>query len=129
MSSRRRKSTIACMILAAGKGTRMNSAKNKVLHPLLGVPMVAYPVESARRLGAGTIVANFDGANKHRTTIGDRAHTGSNAVLVAPITVGEGATVGAGSTVAGRVPAGQLTVARARQATIENWTRPVKKKT
>jgi len=57
VSSRRRKSTIACMILAAGKGTRMNSAKSKVLHPLLGVPMVAYPVESARRLGAGTIVA------------------------------------------------------------------------
>jgi len=53
----RRKSTIACMILAAGKGTRMNSAKNKVLHTLLGVPMVAYPVESARRVGSSTIVA------------------------------------------------------------------------
>ena len=56
MSSRRRKSTTACMILAAGKGTRMNSAKNKVLHTLLGVPMVAYPVESARSLGAAPIV-------------------------------------------------------------------------
>jgi bifunctional UDP-N-acetylglucosamine pyrophosphorylase/glucosamine-1-phosphate N-acetyltransferase len=55
--SRRPKSTTACMILAAGKGTRMNSAQNKVLHTLLGVPLVAYPVESARGLGATTIVA------------------------------------------------------------------------
>ncbi|HEY5282553.1 MAG TPA: bifunctional UDP-N-acetylglucosamine diphosphorylase/glucosamine-1-phosphate N-acetyltransferase GlmU [Polyangia bacterium] len=57
MSSRRRKSTTACMILAAGKGTRMNSAQNKVLHTLLGAPMVAYPVDSARGLGAAPIVA------------------------------------------------------------------------
>ncbi len=78
-------------------------------------------------IGAGTIVANYDGANKHRTVIEDDVHTGSNSVLVAPITVGAGATVGAGSTVAGTVPAGKLTVARARQVTIERWTRPVKK--
>jgi bifunctional UDP-N-acetylglucosamine pyrophosphorylase/glucosamine-1-phosphate N-acetyltransferase len=79
-------------------------------------------------IGAGTIVANYDGANKHRTVIGDDAHTGSNSVLVAPITVGEGATIGAGSTVANAVPAGKLTVARARQVVIEGWTRPTKKK-
>ncbi len=79
-------------------------------------------------IGAGTIVANYDGANKHRTVIGDDAHTGSNSVLVAPITVGEGATIGAGSTVARDVPAGKLTVARARQMVIEGWTRPAKKK-
>lgn len=79
-------------------------------------------------VGAGTIVANYDGANKHRTRIGDRAHTGSNSVLVAPITVGEGATIAAGSTVIGEVPAGKLTIARARQSTIENWTRPVKQR-
>jgi bifunctional UDP-N-acetylglucosamine pyrophosphorylase/glucosamine-1-phosphate N-acetyltransferase len=79
-------------------------------------------------IGAGTIVANYDGANKHRTVIGDDAHTGSNSVLVAPITVGAGATVGAGSTVTREVPAGRLTVARAKQVTIERWTRPVKKK-
>jgi bifunctional UDP-N-acetylglucosamine pyrophosphorylase/glucosamine-1-phosphate N-acetyltransferase len=79
-------------------------------------------------IGAGTIVANYDGANKHRTVIGDDAHTGSNSVLVAPITVGAGATVGAGSTVSREVPAGKLTVARAKQVTIERWTRPVKKK-
>ena len=79
-------------------------------------------------IGAGTIVANYDGANKHRTEIGDDAQTGSNSVLVAPIAVGAGATIGAGSTVAGDVPAGKLTVARARQVVVEGWTRPVKKK-
>jgi bifunctional UDP-N-acetylglucosamine pyrophosphorylase/glucosamine-1-phosphate N-acetyltransferase len=79
-------------------------------------------------IGAGTIVANYDGANKHRTVIGDDAHTGSNSVLVAPITVGAGATIGAGSTVANAVPPGKLTVARARQVTIEGWTRPAKVK-
>jgi bifunctional UDP-N-acetylglucosamine pyrophosphorylase/glucosamine-1-phosphate N-acetyltransferase len=79
-------------------------------------------------IGAGTIVANYDGANKHRTVIGDDAHTGSNSVLVAPITVGAGATVGAGSTVTREVPAGKLTVARARQVTVDGWRRPVKKK-
>jgi bifunctional UDP-N-acetylglucosamine pyrophosphorylase/glucosamine-1-phosphate N-acetyltransferase len=79
-------------------------------------------------IGAGTIVANYDGANKHRTVIGDDAHTGSNSVLVAPITVGAGATVGAGSTVTREVPAGQLTVARAKQVTVRGWKRPVKKK-
>ena len=79
-------------------------------------------------IGAGTIVANYDGANKHRTVIEDDAHTGSNSVLVAPITVGAGATVGAGSTVSRDVPAGKLTVARARAYTVDGWTRPVKKK-
>ncbi len=79
-------------------------------------------------IGAGTIVANYDGANKHRTVIGDDAHTGSNSVLVAPITVGAGATVGAGSTVTREVPAGKLTVARAKQVTVPGWKRPVKKK-
>ncbi len=79
-------------------------------------------------IGAGTIIANYDGANKHRTRIGDKAHTGSNSVLVAPITVGEGATIAAGSTVTREVPAGKLTIARARQTTIEGWRRPVKPK-
>jgi bifunctional UDP-N-acetylglucosamine pyrophosphorylase / glucosamine-1-phosphate N-acetyltransferase len=79
-------------------------------------------------IGAGTIVANYDGANKHRTKIGDDVHTGSNSVLVAPLTIGDGATVGAGSTVNKQVPAGKLTVARARQVTIEGWQRPKKEK-
>ena len=77
-------------------------------------------------IGAGTIIANYDGANKHLTRIGDDVHTGSNSVLVAPITVGAGATVAAGSTVTHSVPAGKLTVARARQTTIEEWQRPVR---
>ena len=79
-------------------------------------------------IGAGTIIANYDGANKHRTVIEDDVHTGSNSVLVAPITVGSGATVAAGSTVAAQVPAGKLTIARARQTTIEGWKRPTKQK-
>ena len=77
-------------------------------------------------IGAGTIIANYDGVNKHRTVISDDVHTGSNSVLVAPITVGAGATIAAGSTVVREVPAGKLTVARARQATIEDWKRPAK---
>ena len=77
-------------------------------------------------IGAGTIIANYDGVNKHRTTIADDVHTGSNSVLVAPITVGAGATIAAGSTVAREVPAGKLTVARARQTTIDDWQRPTK---
>ncbi len=78
-------------------------------------------------IGAGTIIANYDGANKHRTVIEDDVHTGSNSVLVAPITVGAGATIGAGSTVTHEVPAGKLTLARARQSTIEGWQRPCKR--
>ena len=77
--------------------------------------------------GAGSITANYDGVNKHRTTIGADAHIGSNCVLVAPVSVGDGATIGGGSTIAGAAPAGQLTVARARQVTVPAWTRPVKK--
>lgn len=79
-------------------------------------------------IGAGTIIANYDGANKHRTVIEDDVHTGSNSVLVAPITVEAGATVAAGSTVANQVPGGKLTIARARQTTIETWKRPTKQK-
>jgi bifunctional UDP-N-acetylglucosamine pyrophosphorylase / glucosamine-1-phosphate N-acetyltransferase len=79
-------------------------------------------------IGAGTIIANYDGANKHRTIIGNDVHTGSNSVLVAPITVGAGATVGAGSTVVKEVPPGKLTVARGRQVTLDGWQRPTKPK-
>jgi bifunctional UDP-N-acetylglucosamine pyrophosphorylase/glucosamine-1-phosphate N-acetyltransferase len=78
--------------------------------------------------GAGSIVANYDGANKHRTVIGADVHVGSNCVLVAPLTLGDGATIGGGSTIAKDAPAGQLTVARARQVTLAGWKRPVKKK-
>ena len=78
--------------------------------------------------GAGSITANYDGANKLRTVIGADVHVGSNCVLVAPLTVGEGATIGGGSTITKDAPAGQLTVARARQVSIEGWVRPKKAK-
>lgn len=77
--------------------------------------------------GAGSITANYDGANKHRTVIGDDASIGSNVVLVAPVEVGAGATIGGGSTIAADAPAGKLTLARAKQVTVENWTRPARK--
>ncbi len=76
--------------------------------------------------GAGSITANYDGANKHRTVIGADVHVGSNCVLVAPLTLGEGATIGGGSTIAKNAPAGQLTVARGKQVSLAGWKRPVK---
>ena len=78
-------------------------------------------------VGAGTIVANYDGVNKHRTIIGDGASIGSNCVLVAPVKVGKGATIGAGSTITADAPDEQLTLARTQQVTISGWRRPVKK--
>jgi bifunctional UDP-N-acetylglucosamine pyrophosphorylase / glucosamine-1-phosphate N-acetyltransferase len=78
-------------------------------------------------IGAGTITCNYDGANKHKTVIGDRAFIGSNTALVAPVTVGEDATIGAGTTLNKDAPPGELTVARAKAITIPGWKRPVKK--
>jgi bifunctional UDP-N-acetylglucosamine pyrophosphorylase / glucosamine-1-phosphate N-acetyltransferase len=83
-------------------------------------------VGSGVNIGAGTICCNYDGANKWRTDIGDGAFIGSGTMLVAPVLVGAGATIGAGSTVTQEAPAGKLTVARAKQVTIEGWRRPVK---
>jgi bifunctional UDP-N-acetylglucosamine pyrophosphorylase/glucosamine-1-phosphate N-acetyltransferase len=77
-------------------------------------------------IGAGTITANYDGARKHRTVIGDDVSIGSNAVLVAPVTIGQGATIAGGSTISRDVPEGKLTVARAKQTTLEGWKRPTK---
>jgi bifunctional UDP-N-acetylglucosamine pyrophosphorylase/glucosamine-1-phosphate N-acetyltransferase len=76
--------------------------------------------------GAGSITANYDGAFKHRTVIGNDVHIGSNCVLIAPVTIGEGGTVGGGSTISKSTPAGQLTVARGKQVSITGWSRPVK---
>ncbi|MFM7010808.1 MAG: bifunctional UDP-N-acetylglucosamine diphosphorylase/glucosamine-1-phosphate N-acetyltransferase GlmU [Betaproteobacteria bacterium] len=78
-------------------------------------------------IGAGTITCNYDGVNKHRTIIEDDAFIGSDTQLVAPVKVGKGATLGAGTTLTRDAPAGQLTVSRAKQMTIEGWKRPVKK--
>ena len=77
--------------------------------------------------GAGSITANYDGANKHRTVIEADVHIGSNCVLIAPVTIGAGGTVGGGSTLSKDAPPLALTVARARQVSIPNWKRPAKK--
>ncbi len=76
--------------------------------------------------GAGSITANYDGANKHRTVIEADVHVGSNCVLVAPVTLGAGGTVGGGSTITKDTPPGALSVARGKQVSIPNWKRPVK---
>ena len=84
-------------------------------------------VGSRVNVGAGTVSCNYDGANKHRTTIGDGAFIGSGSMLVAPVEVGEGATIGAGSTITKTAPAGKLTIERSKQLTLDGWKRPVKK--
>ena len=83
-------------------------------------------VGARANIGAGTITCNYDGAFKHRTVIGDDAFIGSNSSLIAPVTVGEGATTGAGSAISRDVPAGSLAVARGLQRNIEQWSRPRK---
>lgn len=85
-------------------------------------------VGSRVNIGAGTITCNYDGANKFRTVIEDDAFIGSDSQLIAPVTVGKGATLGAGTTLSKDAPAGKLTISRAKQVTIEGWQRPVKVK-
>jgi bifunctional UDP-N-acetylglucosamine pyrophosphorylase/glucosamine-1-phosphate N-acetyltransferase len=84
-------------------------------------------IGSGVNIGAGTITCNYDGVNKSTTTIGDGAFIGSNAALVAPVTIGKDATIGAGSVIGSDAPEGKLTVARARQVTVDGWERPKKK--
>ena len=79
-------------------------------------------------VGAGTITCNYDGANKHRTVIEDDVFIGSDTQLVAPVRVGRGATLGAGTTLTEDAPPGELTISRARQTTIPGWKRPAKKR-
>ena len=77
-------------------------------------------------IGAGTITCNYDGVNKHRTIIGDRAFIGSASQLVAPVTVEEGATIGAGTTLRKSASADALTLTKSVQKTVQGWKRPVK---
>jgi bifunctional UDP-N-acetylglucosamine pyrophosphorylase/glucosamine-1-phosphate N-acetyltransferase len=79
-------------------------------------------------IGAGTVTVNYDGVNKWQTEIGDNAFIGSGSMLVAPVKIGAGANTGAGSTITKNAPEGKLTLARARQVTIEGWKRPTKGK-
>lgn len=85
-------------------------------------------VGSRVNIGAGTITCNYDGANKHRTIIGDDAFIGSDTQLVAPVTIGKGATIGAGSTITKDTPEGELTLSRSKQISIAGWMRPQKGK-
>ncbi|MFA6061583.1 MAG: bifunctional UDP-N-acetylglucosamine diphosphorylase/glucosamine-1-phosphate N-acetyltransferase GlmU [Gallionella sp.] len=85
-------------------------------------------IGSRVNVGAGTITCNYDGANKFRTVIEDDVFIGSDTQLVAPVTVGRGATIGAGSTITRNTPPDELTLSRSKQMTIPGWSRPVKKK-
>jgi bifunctional UDP-N-acetylglucosamine pyrophosphorylase / glucosamine-1-phosphate N-acetyltransferase len=84
-------------------------------------------IGSGVNIGAGTITCNYDGANKYRTIIEDDAFIGSDTQLIAPVTIGRGATIGAGSTISRDAPAQSLTLSRAKQATVPGWKRPVKR--
>ncbi len=83
-------------------------------------------IGSGVNIGAGTITCNYDGVNKSATTIEDGAFIGSNASLVAPVTIGKDATIGAGSVITKHAPDGELTIGRARQETLPGWQRPKK---
>lgn len=85
-------------------------------------------VGSRVNVGAGTITCNYDGANKHRTIIEDDVFIGSDTQLVAPVTVGKGSTIGAGSTITQNTPEHELTLSRSKQVTVAGWKRPTKKK-
>ena len=83
-------------------------------------------VGSGVNVGAGSITCNYDGVNKWETVIGDGAFIGSGTMMVAPVSIGANATIGAGSTITESAPEGKLTLTRAKQTTVENWTRPTK---
>jgi bifunctional UDP-N-acetylglucosamine pyrophosphorylase / glucosamine-1-phosphate N-acetyltransferase len=106
--------------------------KNSVLGAQSKANHLAYvgdaTVGARVNIGAGTITCNYDGANKHRTIIEDDAFIGSDTQLVAPVTVGRGATLGAGTTLTKDAPADSLTVSRAKQVSLTGWQRPTKKK-
>ena len=84
-------------------------------------------IGAGANIGAGTITCNYDGVNKSKTVIGENAFIGSNSALVAPVTIGNGATVGAGSIITAKVEDNALAIARSKQRVIANWPRPTKK--
>jgi bifunctional UDP-N-acetylglucosamine pyrophosphorylase/glucosamine-1-phosphate N-acetyltransferase len=106
-------------------------AKNTAMGPGSKANHLTYlgdaKIGSKVNVGAGTITCNYDGVNKSTTTIGDGAFIGSNSSLVAPVAIGAGATIGAGSVITTDAPEDKLTVARGQQRTIDGWRRPTKK--
>ena len=106
--------------------------KKSVLHEGVKAGHLTYlgdaDVGAGTNVGAGTITCNYDGVNKHRTIIGEKAFIGSNTALVAPVTVGAGAYIGAGSTITKEVPPGKLGIARAKQVNLERRLVPRRKK-
>ncbi|MDO5667908.1 MAG: bifunctional UDP-N-acetylglucosamine diphosphorylase/glucosamine-1-phosphate N-acetyltransferase GlmU [Alcaligenaceae bacterium] len=106
------------------KNTRLGAFSKASHLSYLGDAVIGQRVN----IGAGTITCNYDGANKFITVIGDDAFIGSDTQLIAPVTVGEGATIGAGTSLRQDAPAHQLTVTQSSQTTFSNWKRPIKKK-
>ncbi len=117
-----------------GQGVRIGNfveTKNAVFAPGAKANHLSYVGDASvgrdTNIGAGVITCNYDGANKHHTEIGNDVFVGSDSQLVAPVTIGDGATIGAGSTITSDVPAQQLAISRGRQRGIDAWQRPVKK--
>jgi bifunctional UDP-N-acetylglucosamine pyrophosphorylase/glucosamine-1-phosphate N-acetyltransferase len=112
---------------ARGKIGTFVETKNATIGERAKVPHLSYigdaEIGEDTNIGAGNITANYDGFRKHRTTVGARVKTGSDCVLVAPVTIGDDAMTGAGSIITEEVPAGALGIARARQRVIEDFTR------
>jgi bifunctional UDP-N-acetylglucosamine pyrophosphorylase / glucosamine-1-phosphate N-acetyltransferase len=106
------------------KNARIDDYSKANHHAYLGDATIGSRVN----VGAGTIICNYDGANKHHTIIEDDVFIGSDSQLVAPVTVRKGATIAAGTTLTKEAPEGQLTLSRAKQVSISGWVRPAKKK-
>jgi bifunctional UDP-N-acetylglucosamine pyrophosphorylase/glucosamine-1-phosphate N-acetyltransferase len=108
-----------------GKIGTFVETKNAVIGDGAKVPHLSYigdaEIGEGSNIGAGTITANYDGVNKHRTTVGKHARTSSNNTFVAPVTIGDGAFTGAGTTVRNDIPAGSLAVGNTEQRNIEGW--------
>jgi len=105
--------------------------KNSAIHQSSKINHLSYigdsDIGAQVNIGAGAITCNYDGINKHRTLIGNQAFIGTNTTLIAPVEIGEGAYIAAGSTITRHAPAHQLTIGRAKQRSIENWGGPKKK--
>jgi bifunctional UDP-N-acetylglucosamine pyrophosphorylase/glucosamine-1-phosphate N-acetyltransferase len=111
-----------------GDGARVGGfceTKNAVIGPDTKVPHLSYvgdaTIGTGTNIGAATVFVNYDGVAKHRTTVGDHVRIGSDSMLVAPVTVGDGAYTAAGSVITNDVPPGAMAVARSKQRNVEHW--------